>query len=102
MITIRQKNVVPHFRGLDLGAQMEFLHAFFFIPLVQREFYQEISTTWSEHQYPSTRVPAHGAVHTPPPRVICSITQFNYVDFLSAYATFFLPLNIITINNAVR
>ena len=52
----RQKNVDPNFRGLDLGAQVEFLHVFFFIPLVQSEFYQEISTAWSEPQHPSTDV----------------------------------------------
>ena len=50
----RQKNVDPHFRGLDLGAQVEFLHVIFFIPLVQSEFYQEIATAWSQHQYPRT------------------------------------------------
>ena len=49
-----QKNVVPHFRGLDLGAQVEFLHEIFFIPLVQSEFYQEITKARLVHQYPAT------------------------------------------------
>ena len=50
----RQKNVVPHFRGLDLGAQVEFLIGIFFIPLVQSEIYQEITTARSQHQCPTT------------------------------------------------
>ena len=73
----RQKNVDPHFRGLDLGAQVEFLFGIFFIPLVQSEFYQEISMDWSEHQHPSTD--ARRRSNTPP-RVIYSITQF-ILDF---------------------
>ena len=50
----RQKNVDPHFRGLDLGAQVKFLYGIFFSPLVQSEFYQEITKDWSEDQYPCT------------------------------------------------
>ena len=53
----RQKNVVPHFRGLDLGAQVEFLLGIFFIPLVQSEFYQKIIKPWLGHQCPTTGVP---------------------------------------------
>ena len=69
----RQKNVDPHFRGLDLGAQVEFLLGIFFIPLVQSEFYQEITKAWLGNQYPGTD--ARRRSNTPP-RVGSLITPF--------------------------
>ena len=77
-----QKNVVPHFRGLDLGAQVEFLHGIFFIPLVQSEFCQEITKARSQDQYPCT-----GALcrSYSPPRVLCSITQFTFRFFFHRF-----------------
>ena len=70
-----QKNVDPHFRGLDLGAQVEFLHRFFlFHYIVQSEFYQEITKAWLEHQNPGTDVRRRSNT---PPRVGSFITPSN-------------------------
>ena len=46
----------------------------FFIPLVQSEFCQEITKARSQDQYPRTNALCRSYS---PPRVLCSITQFN-------------------------
>ena len=73
ILTMVQKNVDPHFRGLDLGAEVEFFHRIFFIPLVQSEFYQEITKPWLGHQNPCTGVVRRSYS---PPQVGGFITPF--------------------------